>query len=365
MRQTPFTMPGAYEYLSYFFTIISLTTQDGNLALPPSLLFHEPYLDLLRKSHPHLNIQLTHGVLPSFSARLDISEPILSPVLRSIIRFARVAGKGLSHPYTFFYGIPFEPYDQSILLDAIKTTLYHPNSDLVVIPNVSPIHPTIVDIQRQGFISLPSFPDMVLSLDVNSFESYLSTLSTQWRNSVRRNMRKFDRDGFFLDSILVDEMCIDDLYRSYEYFYHRAKVKWYKHTKSYFLHLHQAKSYSKIIVAKHASGKIGGFISLFFDKNGVHAGRIGVNPEFYKCHAIYFRLIYGAIESAIEGKYRWISLGPTSYQFKSSLGAKPLPLVNLIKGTSPMWRILTQYFSGLGSTSLKHLNDTATLKLYY
>ena len=65
--------------------------------------------------------------------------------------------------------------------------------------NISPTHARITELIQNGFVLLPSFPDMVLDLrQLDNFESYLATLKAEDRSSVRRNKRVFRERGYTL-----------------------------------------------------------------------------------------------------------------------------------------------------------------------
>ncbi len=329
------------------------------------------YIDLLVQAHPALRISTFSG-LPSFVARLSIYEALDNALLRFFAKYLQNFLPTLLNPRTLFLGVPFEPYDQTASLTHVVSSDNYDDQlikhaemlgvDLLVIPNIQEQGSEIQWAER-GYLSLPSFPDMVLDTQFESFESYLATLSQGMRSSIRRNQRRFKKAAFSIEQIPPECLDVQPAYWGYCHFFERARVKWYPHTPSYFSLLPQAASVAKVWVAT-ANKKQIGFIIAFHDDKGLHAGRIGILPDLYRQHAIYFNLVYELIAYAIKNRIERLYLEPTNYRFKASLGARQVSLVHFVKGFSNTWRYLLKYHGTFGNKLLSHLRVGECLEKY-
>ena len=279
-------------------------------------------------------------------------------------------------PRTLFLGTPFERYEQTHLLEQVgdlrdlinqaQKTARAEEIDLVCITNISPSHPTYRTWLNAGFVPLPSFPDMTVDLEgINSFDEHLARIPPGDRGSVRRNTRKFQRAGFTLSPVRKIDKVGPVLWESYVPFFDRARVKWIPHSPAYFRGIGDVDPAVSLTTARAPSGDLAGFILNFEDGGAWHAGRIGVMPEWQRRDAVYFRLIYHLIEEAISKKATQLSLEPTCYRMKRHLGARYQPLVNLVYGIHPLWRIMLATLQPLAKIALGHLNNQKKLEKWY
>lgn len=335
------------------------------------------YIDFLARTHPTLDIEREAMAIPSFTGPLDVREPLLpGGAMRTLADLgARVTPDALLHPAALFLGTPFERYDQSALLDAVEDPAAllekaagHAKAkrcELVVVTNLDPHHPRLAEWTKAGAKALPSFPDTLVDVRGDTFEEHLATLRGEDRSGIRRNVRKFERAGHTLERLAQSAHEANALYDCYRPYFDDATVQWFPHTKAYFAGLAELDSRVHLTVARHSNGDLIGFIINFVDGSGMQSGRIGVRPDHHRKDAIYFRLLYAAIEETIKTGGGMLSLEPTGYRMKRHLGARAKPLVNLCFGVSATWRMLLGGFSGVGAMALSHLDDTPTLEKKY
>lgn len=343
-----------------------------------SLLLEPGYRRLLAETHPELAIRDDRLDVPSFVAPLDVREPLLPGALRDAVTAFTEVTPDLVVPRALFLGTPFERYEQTHLLDevpdpaglaqAAHAAARAEGAGVVVLTNVSPAHPRLPAWIGAGFVSLPSFPDTVVDLDVGSFEQHLLRLPQGDRSGMRRNIRRFERAGHRLVH-LTDTLPLGPaLYRAYRPFFERATVRWQPHSEAYFRRLSELGPRARVTAAVAPDGDVAGFVVNFRDGPHFQAGRIGVSPRFERRDAVYFRLLYHALEESFaltETRRARLSLEPTGYRMKRHLGARAVPLVNLVMGVSPTWRSLLGGFAGLGRRLLRHLEDRAALERAY
>lgn len=335
------------------------------------------YIDFLARTHPTLKIEREAFALPSFVGPLDVREPLLpGGFMRTLADLgAKVTPDVLLNPSALFLGTPFERYDQSGVMDAIDAPerlldaaadrAKEQQCELVVITNVDPQHPRVADWTRAGAKALPSFPDTLVDVEGTTFDAHLRTLPGEDRSGIRRNIRKFERAGHSLERLATSDTEATALYDCYRPYFDDATVQWFPHTEAYFSGLAALDPRVHLTVARQANGELIGFIVNFVDGAGMQSGRIGVRPDYHRKDAIYFRLLYAAIEETIKVGGGQLSLEPTGYRMKRHLGARAKPLVNLCFGVSATWRMLLGGLSGVGAMALAHLDDTPTLEKKY
>ncbi len=348
----------------------------GVPASPMSGLLDDPkYTSFLARTHPNLDICSDRFVAPTYVASFDISEVLISNFFKTVIAIAGHIAPRIPKPRALFVGTPFERYEQTKLLDQIKDpgeaahALRHAATqqslDLVVCTNVSVSHPGIQTWIDAGFLALPSFPDMVVDVKATSFEGHLANLAPRARESIRRNLRLFDRAGFRLQRLDETALSAATLHTAYRQFYDRAIVRWHPYSESYFAEIAGLDERAHVTAAVTSSEEIVGFIINFADNNCWQAGRIGVVPSHFRKSAIYFRLLYHSIEEAILHGAKTLSLEPTGYLTKRRLGAHMNPLVNLVLGVSPLWKMLFKTSGFLARRALAHLEDRQLLEAHY
>lgn len=340
-----------------------------------------PYLRLIARTHPALQLSLTRLPLPSFLTRLELSDPLLPGPSRDRLRRLGRRLPELLRPRALFLGSPFEPYEQSALLNqvadpwalarAVREVARAEGARLALLTNVSASHPRLSAWERAGFIALPSFPDTVLPLGQDaSLEAHLRHLPPGDRSGIRRNIRRFERAGFTLERMTESAAEAGALYRAYLPFRQRAVVHWIAHTTDYFRQLPSLGEAVQLTVARDPSGALAGFIINLIAAGRVQCGRIGVAPRFHRRHAVYFRLLYHAMDQALAhgataDPGAWLSLEPTAYRLKRHLGLHLKPLVNLVLGVSPSWRLGTARLQGPARALLSHLHSPSKLEHLY
>lgn len=343
------------------------------------MLDSEAYRAYLAETHPALAIDDRRlGGLPSFTAPLDVREPLLPGRARSVVEALQPAFPRVVTPPTLFIGTPFERYDQTHLLetsppltelgDRAVRAARSQGLDVAVLTNVQPAHVDEASAQARGWVRLPSFPDTVIDLRATSFEAHLAGLPPGDRSGMRRNIRKFVKAGHRLERVHDASRLGSALYECYVPYYLGAAVKWQAHTRAYFAGLTSLGDAVRLTVARTARHRLIGFIVAFEDRDGVQAGRIGVHPDFHRRDAVYFRLLYHVLEDALArhgGGSSILSLEPTGYRMKRHLGARTVPLVNLVIGVRGPWRWLLRSLSPIGRRLLGHLENRPSLERHY
>ena len=77
---------------------------------------------------------------------------------------------------------------------------------------------------------------MVLSLPGDHFDDYLAMLKSKERNSILRNLRRFEQSRLTIRRMKGDALRLlaHQMIQGYHHLYVRAGVKWLRHTAAYF-----------------------------------------------------------------------------------------------------------------------------------
>lgn len=337
-----------------------------------SFLRTHAYVDFLSETHPELELSRDRLPVPSYRTVVELKDG-----LRPGSWVQGAAGLFPLAPRALCVGVPFEPYDQTYLLDEIgdpmdfvrrcRSEVQRERAGLCFFPNVAADHPRVEELVGAGFHRVPSFPDMRVELDVEDFGQHLMRVPQGDRSGVRRNIKRFHRAGHRIEPLTGSETP-HVLYRAYLTFQERALVPWVPHTEAYFEGLPGLDPAVRLQVARNEDDRIMGFVVNFWEEDYVQSGRIGVVPEYDRKDAVYFRLLYHALEdgfeAAQEGHRHHLSLEPTGYRTKRHLGAEQIPLVNLLLGVSPFWAT-TLLATPQARFFLRHLRDPKALESYY
>jgi len=351
----------------------------------PSIFDDERTVAFFAETHPELRLSArrvsTTGIaLPTFVGVLDTRAPLAPGPWRSLRDVAHLVSPRTIAPRALFVGLPFEPYEQTHLVErapkdpawtrALADAAAREGCAVVVWPNVRRGHAAHRALLEAGFIDLPSFPDCVLDLDdVASFDDVIARRSRARRKAIRRHARRFTRAGHTIARVIDARGLSRALFACYAPLYERANVRWFPHHEGYLGGVASLGDDVTLSVARDPSGEVSGFVLGFVDEvygaRTFHAARIGVHPRFHHKDDVYFRLVYRAVEDAFAARCARVSLEPTAYRVKLSLGARLVPLVNMLLPVSSSWRLLARGAHTLGARALAHLTDANALALRY
>src|SRR5262249_35863939 len=111
----------------------------------------------------------------------------------------------------------------------------------------------------------------------------------------------------------------------------RAKYNLETATASFFTAVAECDQ-AKLLVARHrTSGEVVGAALMLVGDTCMHGLYIGLDYAANERFNTYFNLIERSVRIAIERRLRVVYLGPTSYDFKARLGAKPFELSAYMK----------------------------------
>lgn len=192
------------------------------------------------------------------------------------------------------------------------------------------------------YLFVPSLPAMTLAIDPH--QPYAAQLRSKYRRVMRRRARDAQKRGLTFSTHrgpISDELAtrMEQLYR---HVVDRAEVRFEVLSARFFSALMERCAGSTLVLC-HDGVELVGFVV------GVEGGKascllyLGIDPD-YRDDGVYFNLLLRALEEARSRGSGTIELGQTSYEAKSSLGAKPAAVFVALRARRWLVRILLRVF---------------------
>jgi len=231
------------------------------------------------------------GMDPSFDP--EMAWRIVAEVLYKIRRMERLSGK-----------IDF------VMVKDIKQTILKPSEVL----------------ERFSYRRIQTDPDMVLDLGkpLDSFDQYLSGLTSKYRGRIKKIIKSIDQAGLVCEKLTLDEKLDQQAHQLYLKVEAKAATRLATLPVGYFLALQTALPDSFRSYGIKKDDELIGFVSIVKDHQDAVAYYVGLDYEVNKKLPIYFRLLQLVIESAVELQCNRVLFGRTALEPKASLGAKPV-----------------------------------------
>ena len=193
--------------------------------------------------------------------------------------------------------------------------------------------PITKELINLGYYSFNIEPNMILKINPKwqNFEDYLAALKTKFRIKAKKAM-KLSND---LVTQEVSVLNVNDHLLKMTELYKKVVTKaafnlgefnlqTYKSLKTKLGHSYLLKSY-------WIGDKMVGFMSGMINKKHLDAHFVGIDYELNKQYAIYQRMLYDYIKTAIDYKIEVLNFGRTASEIKSSVGAEPQELTIYIR----------------------------------
>ncbi len=176
-------------------------------------------------------------------------------------------------------------------------------------------------------------PNMQLQLSNNwqNFDDYLAAMKTKFRVKARKAFKQ--SANIKIEQVTLKN--IDEQLPEMEMLYKKVaqnadfnlstfNLNSYKDLKQYLNEKYILKTY-------WLDGKIVGFISGLVNKNELDAHFVGIDYQLNRQYAIYQRMLYDYIETAIDLQLKTVNFGRTASEIKSSIGAVPQDLTMYLR----------------------------------
>jgi predicted N-acyltransferase len=213
---------------------------------------------------------------------------------------------------------------------------------------------------QYNYIKVNSLPTNKLSIKWDSFDEYMKSLKTPYRQSINANFRKLNSGDIKAEVITeFGEVFNDYHFGLYEAVMGKAEFQLEKLTAEYFKRIADVPDNEACMVSlKRDDLVLGYFLVSNSGKNSISAMFAGINYEYSRQFDIYFNLFYEVIKLAIERKKDIIEFGQNSYHFKSRIGCLQYPLYIYIRHRNKFWQCLIKKLAPIlfPKTELKDKN---------
>lgn len=188
-------------------------------------------------------------------------------------------------------------------------------------------------LRKCGFREFESDPAMIVPIHPSwqTFSDYLNAMNSKFRtkaNSALKRSAILKRKMLNAHEIAQWEM---ELFELYSQVLGRADFKLGKISSSALAALLQSKTLSTGVAGYFLEDTLVGFTVHAENNCGLEAHLVGIDYTVNSQFAIYPRMLYDFIDTAIQLQKEWVSFGRTAGEIKSSVGAFPVPLTCCVR----------------------------------
>jgi predicted N-acyltransferase len=201
--------------------------------------------------------------------------------------------------------------------------------------------------KKVGFDDFYEFntqPNMVFAVrsNWNTEQDYIDALTKKYRDQYKRARKKstgIEKRKMHLDDIIAHEATIYDLY------FHVAKnapFNTFFLAKNHFSTFKRIFDHDFLFYGYFLNDKMIGFNTMIKNGKSLDTYFLGYDDSIQREKMLYLNMLYDMISYAIKKGYEEVIFSRTALEIKSSVGAKPIKTVGLIKHESG---ILNRYMS--------------------
>lgn len=179
-------------------------------------------------------------------------------------------------------------------------------------------------------------PNMIVSIQWDTFESYLNAMSKKYRHRAKAIIKKgelLERRVFSAKDIRANEKEIDQLYRNVHF---KAKFRLATLPAHYFEEMKKELNDDFVFTAYYNENELVGFRTSFMLNRSLEAHFIGLNYDLNKQYELYQNMLYDYVREAIAAGTKQLFLGRTASEIKSTIGAEPVELKCYIRHHNPL-----------------------------
>ncbi|MFD2724755.1 GNAT family N-acetyltransferase [Hyunsoonleella rubra] len=190
-------------------------------------------------------------------------------------------------------------------------------------------------------------PNMIMDVWDNwrEHKDYVSCMKKKYRDRYKRARKKLNSivcDELDLEAIKANSKLLHQLYLNVS---NNAKFNTFilpeNHFYTYKLHLKE----NFRVFGYYLHGKLVGFFSLILNNDHLETYFLGYDTEHQYPNQLYLNMLYDMAKFGIEHGFKHIVYARTAMEIKSSVGAKPEPMVLYLKHTNGILNgILKQVF---------------------
>ena len=197
------------------------------------------------------------------------------------------------------------------------------------------------------FIEFIVEPNMIIEIPsgITSLNEYVALYAKKYRNRAKNIFKsgaQITKKNFTDEEIKIHNK---QIYALYEQVFMHAKFKLVKLAEDYFYEMKKNFTDIFFVTGYFLEDKLVGFDSGYhLPDNTLEAHYIGIDYEINKEYELYQNILYYFIEQAIISKKKYLNLGRTVSEIKSTVGAKAHDLVCYIKPQNTVSKVVLNPF---------------------
>lgn len=201
-------------------------------------------------------------------------------------------------------------------------------------------------LENTKYHSIPFQPSMILDLrsDWDSFDDYLSSMSSKYRVRARRAYKK----GALLDRVELDTDDLpvyqEELFDLYKQVADRAEFSLTELHPNYIPALKRKFGAEFVILAYFVRGEMVGYCTTLQNGTELEAHFLGIGPETNENYQLYLNMLYDMVKIGIQLKMDRIIFSRTALEIKSSVGAEPELLSCYLRYQNPIFNQFLPFF---------------------
>ncbi len=203
-------------------------------------------------------------------------------------------------------------------------------ADISLIKDVRPENsPAGEALDAAGYMAIANEPNMVLRLDPSwrTHEDYLSSLTSRYRRSCRKVLRRVNESGFRVEPLDDVRGNAGTLHRLYLHVQAQAMLRPLALPAEFLPTLAESLGDRfRCLVIRDGGGRIVAFVTMIRDAKTAVGYFLGYDPEINRTVPLYLRLLHAVVEEALRTGCRRVSFGRTALEPKARLGAEPVSL---------------------------------------
>ncbi|MFH2010382.1 MAG: hypothetical protein ABI333_27535 [bacterium] len=191
----------------------------------------------------------------------------------------------------------------------------------------------VEQLREYAFCDFETEPDMVLRLDGRwrTFDDYLDSLSSKYRNKARRAYAK--SAGIHGRALTVDEVVIHEarLRELHDSVLRKAPYRLGTFGMRSLVNLHRSLGGEHLVRGYFRGDELVAFLSGFVVESSLEAHLVGLDYRFNQECALYSRMLYDYLQLALERGLSQVHYGRTAAEIKSTVGAVPVRMKCLLR----------------------------------
>lgn len=190
-------------------------------------------------------------------------------------------------------------------------------------------------------------PNMIMNVlgDWSCNQDYISCMKKKYRDRYKRAKKKLNSitcSEMDLEMVKANSKLIHDLYLNVS---DNAKFNTFILPENHFYHCKLRLKEKFKVFGYYLKDELIGFFTLILNNNHLETYFLGYDHEHQYPNQLYLNMLYDMAQFGIENKFQSIVYARTAMEIKSSVGAKPKPMVMYLKHTNIILNaILKQVF---------------------